>query len=633
MSRQNNKKSKKGTKISKGTPTAVLLSILIHASLFLLAGMFVVFTVVRQKEVEFEPPKAVERPKMKLKKPKVRVKKSSKPKPTTRIVTPIQKANMPDIQLPEMSGMSEGLGGGIGGFDLMPDLGKVTIFGGGQTIGNDFVGTFYDFKRDRSGKPLMAGMDPDNYHKLLMKFFRNNWKPSVFSRYYRSPKKLYATTFMIPPMFSTAAPAAFGEPDTGGWLWAVNYEGQLVYKDDITFRFWGFADDIMMIRVDGKIVLSACWHDKPDGSGNGNNSQTFFSPLWQTHSPDSNRYWLGNNGSIVGDWITLKAGEPVDMDVLIGESPGGIFCAMLLVEVKGEKYERGPQGNPVLPIFKTAEVSRDLQDKILVDLVPGEACVTNGPVFSDYDTGALPATNQLAGVEKPAPAIKTSDTVTETERTWKINGKEIQARFVTTIAGKAVLEGRRGRQRKIPMEQLSEEDRRYVELARPPVFKIELWRTSSQPTDPPSPYSHSIPPTILDYTFTAKLKQTSAGSYNHELNVEFFAIGREVLGDKYILLDREESSFIPARADKQFFAFSGKTVSTCASIVMRDLRGTKYYGYLVVVTDERGVVIQHAASNEWLFDNLNNLRKLRVGNYMDKTCTRAYPTPPKRTKY
>jgi hypothetical protein len=75
----------------------VLLSIVIHAALFLLAGMMVVFTVVKKEEKVFEPPKAVERPEMKLKKPKVKVKKNTKPKTNTRIVTKVKRASMPDI--------------------------------------------------------------------------------------------------------------------------------------------------------------------------------------------------------------------------------------------------------------------------------------------------------------------------------------------------------------------------------------------------------------------------------------------------------------------------------------------------------------------------------------------------------
>ncbi len=46
------KSSNNKRNLAKGTPTAVLLSILIHAGLFLLAGVLVIFTVVKQKEVE-----------------------------------------------------------------------------------------------------------------------------------------------------------------------------------------------------------------------------------------------------------------------------------------------------------------------------------------------------------------------------------------------------------------------------------------------------------------------------------------------------------------------------------------------------------------------------------------------------
>ena len=79
------KADKNPRKVVKGMPSAVMLSILIHAALFLLAGMLVVFTVVKTEEKKIVPPKVVERSKMKPRKPKV--KESSKPKPTTRIVT------------------------------------------------------------------------------------------------------------------------------------------------------------------------------------------------------------------------------------------------------------------------------------------------------------------------------------------------------------------------------------------------------------------------------------------------------------------------------------------------------------------------------------------------------------------
>ncbi|MEA2069094.1 MAG: hypothetical protein U9P12_07840, partial [Verrucomicrobiota bacterium] len=370
---------KKQREVVKGMPSAVVLSILIHAGLFLLAGMLVVFTVVKKEGQKFVPPKAVERPKMKLKKPKVKVKKSAKPKPTTRIVTKMNRTSMPDIQLPEMSGMTAGLEGGVGGFDMMPDFGEDTLFGGSQSIGNDFAGTFYDLKRNRNGRTII--MDTTKYLQEMKEFVNNGWNTSTLARYYYSPKKLYATTIAIPPVQATLAPLAFGEPEIDGYCFAVHYKGQLVYKDDITFRFWGLGDDILIVRVDGKVVLHAPY------PGHGNYPEIDAAPIcrWQTSSPKANRYWLGDHLSMVGDWITLEAGIPLDMEVLTGEVSGGLFQAMLTVEVKGEEYERNPdRGGPTLPVFKTSPPSLDLVETIHADLDPGDACVTNGPVFCDY---------------------------------------------------------------------------------------------------------------------------------------------------------------------------------------------------------------------------------------------------------
>ncbi len=602
----------------------MVLSILIHAALFLLAGMLVVFTVVKKEEKRFEPPKAVDRPKMKLKKPKVKVKKSAKPKPSTRIVTKVNRASMPDIQLPEMSGMTEGgLGGGISGFDIMPDLGETTLFGSGQSVGNDFVGTFYDFKRDRSGRDIP--MEPLTFTSQLKKFVDRGWNISDFSRYYRSPKKLYATTFMIPPVLSLLAPEAFGEPDTIGYCWAAHYKGQLVHKDAITFRFWGMGDDVLVVRVDGEVVLSACWPD------NGHWGIDSIGGTWQSSSADSRKYYMGHNKSDVGDWITLEPGVPQDMELIIGEVPGGGFVAMLAVEVKGVKYPKGPQGNPILPMFKTSVPSLDLIETIHSDLVPGEVSVTDGPVFCDYDSASRTTTKEADKIE---PSIS-DDSTEDTTRMWAgTDGKTLAAEFVTVIGNKAVLKDARGRQRKIPLAQLSDEDRLFIELAQPPKFNIDFSKKSSQQFFKESPFLAGYVPKHLDYIFSARLKQTSAGVYNHELKVEFFAIGEEIDGDNYILFDRQESHFTPAEENGISHTFSGGTIPVREKTipgyggVFGQRRGDKYGGYLVVVTDSRGKVVDHGASHKWLIGLLDNLRELPVGRHFDKTGARVGPPRP-----
>ena len=619
--------ARKERKISKGMPSAVVLSIAIHVGLFLLAGMLVVFTVVKKEDKKFVPPKAVERPKMKLRKPKVKVKKSAKPKSTTRIVTKIDRASMPDIQLPEMSGMSAGLEGGIGGFDMMPDLGEVTVFGEGQSIGNDFVGTFYDFKRDRSGRSIP--MEPDALRQALKEFVRSGWKTSDLARYYRSPKKLYTTCFAIPEVTSELAPDAFGEAGTKGWCWAAHYKGQLVFPEDITFRFWGMGDDLMLVRVDSRVVLVSSW---PGGS-----TEAFFENIWSSTSPDTLKYALGINVSVVGDWITLEAGVPLEMEVLFSEVFGGSFQAMLVVEVKGEEYPKNPfRGGPTLPVFKTSELSLDLVEAIHGDLDPGDASVTNGPVFRDYNP-SIPIEAKAAKVESPAMTNVVPDEVDGSGlRTWtSTDGRTMEAEFKVVIGGQAVLENSTGKQQKIPLEKLSAADRAFIEFENPPRFDINFSKKSTQiPPQPDSPFRGNqdrLPLRMADFTFGANLKQEVARSYSHWLRVEYFAFAEEVEGDNYVLLDRQESSFIPSPENKGSFSFHSKEpvrVQSSALWATRPMRGTKYGGYLITVTDERGKIIQYKTSHKWLFESLENLKRVPLGKHFNKEGNRIGPPRP-----
>lgn len=602
-----------------------MISLLVHAAAIMLAGLLVVFTVHQKEEKKFVPPKPVDRPKMKLKKPKVKVRKTAKPKATTRIVTKVKRASMPDIQLPEMSGMGEGLGGGLGeGFDILPDLSEVTIFGSGQSIGNDFVGTFYDFKRDRTGRPIP--MTDTQFVDELIKFTRGGWKTSKIARFYRSPKKLYATSIMMPQIRSSVAPAAFDEDETIGYAWMVHYKGQLVHHEDIKFRFWGHGDDVMVVRVDGEVVLNASWPDDNRGT-------YLIGGNWQSSSARSRRYYLGNNQAVVGDWITLKAGEALDMEVIIGEVPGGAFCTYLLVEVEGEEYERNRQGAPILPMFKTEEPSLDLVDAISEHLVSGEALITEGPIFRDFavsQDGGEPV-----GAQPPEPQVPEDLPELSPLRLWKFaDGKSLEAEYLSMVAGKVVLRNAKGKQVKVSPNQLAPEDMQFIELAEPPDFNVTFTKSSSQRTIEVTPYLNEAPPKILDYVFGAKVRQESAYEYNHEVNVEFFAVGQRFVNqNEYCLLDRQTSSFVPMKENQRSHRFAGDAVELVEYELDGSRRGMRYAENLVVVTDARGEIIAHSASAKWLIENLENLKQVPIGRFMDKTCTRIVPSGPKATRY
>ena len=609
----------------KGVPSAVLLSILIHAGLFLLATLLVVFTVEQFKEPEFEAPKTVERPKMKLKKPKVRIKQNSKPKTTAKIVTRFNRDAMPVISMPGLGGMGTGLEAGIPMFEGFGELEEISLFGGGMSIGNDFVGRFYDFKRDREGSGKET--HPTQFVGLVAKFIKNGWTPSVFAPFYCSPKKLYATCFMVPHVRSSVAPVAFGETDTGGWCWLAHYEGKLVYPEEITFRFRGQSDDILVVRVDGEVVLNACW---PSGS-EWRTEDVISSAArgWQSFDPDTRRYIMGNNTAVVGDWITLEPNVPLDMEVIIGEAPGGNYCSMLVVEVEGVKYPKGPQGNPILPMFKTTEPSHELCDKIYEWLVEGECSITNGPVFRDYTLdGQSSVTNAAESMPIPEPQAPDDNAM----RTWSLaDGRTLEAEYVITIGDQAALELAGGKQIRLPLKELSAEDRGYIDLSNPPEFKIDFTRKSEPRFIETSPYLNEPAPNVLLWTYGAKVHQNTSRPYPHPVSIEYYAIGQQHLdSSKYILMEKNSDTFIPTKENDRSHAFRGKPIELIVYDLNGQKRGYKPSDYLIILRDARGRIIQHESSSPWLFEHLENLEKLPQGAFFDKTCTRVYPTGPKR---
>ncbi len=618
---------KKRQNKTKGMPSAVLLSILIHGGLFLLAGMLVVFTVVKKEEQKFEPPKLIERPKMKLKKPKVKVKKTSKPKPTTRIVTKINRANMPEIQLPEMSGLSTGLASGLGGFDLMPSFDEVSIFGGEQSIGNDFRGALYDLKRNRQGKGMSMGSD--QFRLVIRKFVRNGWDASVLAKYYVSPSSLFTTHFMIPLIPAPLFVDAFGSPETEAYFFFLKYKGDLVYTEDIKFRFWGMGDSYMMVRVDGKDVLVAGWdaHDS-------------VFDWWKSSSADNRKYFLANQAMTVGDWIALKAGKPVEMEILFGEWNGGSSAAILLVEVDGVEYPKNKQGGPILPAFRTEEFSLDLREQIQGGFPKNEASLTTGPVFRDYKLPSEGVVNHADALElePDSPKVPVDASIKGKLRAWILSdGRSVEASFEAIIGGNVLLKNAKGKSVKIPQDLISGEDLKLIQLSTPPTLGISFSKTSKQRSYPET-ISDQIPSSFY-FDFSATIKQTSTGSYDQELTAELFVIGAEVDGNNHTLLAYEKNKFFLTEDNQRRYSLRCKTVEVTNYLVGTwwsggiVQRGERYATFLVVISDANGNIISHKTPRKWLFEHLENLRKIPIGKHMDKTCTRVAPTPPKALLY
>lgn len=118
--------------------SAALISLGVHAVLVVVALSFVAVTVIQKEEKVFEA-KPVNRPKMQLKKLQVpvNIKKNKVKKPKLRkriVVQPKMNQTMPDIKMPEITGVKGGLGAGAGaglggGGGLGFTMPEINVFG------------------------------------------------------------------------------------------------------------------------------------------------------------------------------------------------------------------------------------------------------------------------------------------------------------------------------------------------------------------------------------------------------------------------------------------------------------------------------------------------------------------------
>jgi len=219
------------------------------------------------------------------------------------------------------------------------------FFGKETTSQAALMGIFYDLKQTQQHAP--TGVDVNSYGTVLDEFVSKGFDEGVLNQYYRASKPMYTTQIYIPVMSASEAPKAFNvEKIVKPSRWVIHYKAQVLPPEDGTYRFLGYSDDVIFVAVNGQLVLNG-------------SRESFNRLLKKTNWRPSERiaeYPSGNSHLTAGDWIPLTANQPIDLDILIGEHPGGQFCAFLLYEKQGASYpvSTGAKPHPILPLFQVA---------------------------------------------------------------------------------------------------------------------------------------------------------------------------------------------------------------------------------------------------------------------------------------
>lgn len=216
-------------------------------------------------------------------------------------------------------------------------------FGTSETTGPPlFVGHLFDLKQTRSGKP--TGMNAGKYHDVVKAFIADNWSPSILNQYYMSTVALNTASIFIPTIDAEDGPKAFGvDKEVQPNMYLIWYKVTAAPPQEGTYHFVGVADDILEVRVNHRTVLEGS--DRPVNDQmrkkQAKYQMTNFDPTWE-----------GDADFFVGEGFHVSAGEAVDIDVLIGEEPGGRSNYFLFIQRDESTYEKQSNGSPLLPIFQ-----------------------------------------------------------------------------------------------------------------------------------------------------------------------------------------------------------------------------------------------------------------------------------------
>lgn len=152
-----------------------------------------------------------------------------------------------------MGGASGGGGGG----------GGVPFFGL-RSGGTGLAGAFYDLKQTKERKP--TNVDKFKYTSTVFEFVRSGFQAGILKRYYQAPATLYAPMIMMPEISANEGPKGFGvEKDVQPSLWVALYEGHVIPPESGKYYFVGAGDDLLFVRVNGKLVLDRGWEPQLQG--------------------------------------------------------------------------------------------------------------------------------------------------------------------------------------------------------------------------------------------------------------------------------------------------------------------------------------------------------------------------------
>ncbi len=280
---------------------------------------------------------------------------------------------LPDMPQMQMSALEAGgtpgdLSKGVraGTLGIGPGGGRnmVSVFGMKGFGAGGIIGSFYDLKQFADGTPteMEPGDGKQAYVDKLREFCRAGFKEGVLVKYFKSPEKLTLSQVFMgkadgAPLEAGDAPRDYGVQDkVKASRWLAHYTGKIKAPKSGRFRFVGLGDDILTVYWNNKPVLEGGYDflsvKIPLSAG----TNPRVKPSNGTGTPITEKQaeaWTpGRKAGMyqprVGEWISVMRNQQCQVDILIGETPGGKFCAYLAMEEGDRNNPKNGTGKLIL---------------------------------------------------------------------------------------------------------------------------------------------------------------------------------------------------------------------------------------------------------------------------------------------
>lgn len=288
--------------------------------------------------------------------PRVVQPNQSSPSPTEAKAIAVNMAS--DFSIPTPDNIDLNFATGFGDDDGFGDdwgngvgTGIAGGYGSPTKLEGTISGHLYDFKQNSSGEPVVGYNTKVRSHFTdpINKLHRSKFSHSSLRNFYQAEQQLNIRYIAIPFSNASDGPRFFGaekEVRPSGWI--ANYQGKVTAPKSGTFRLVGAGDDYLSVTINNKFRLVAAWSDIQESVAvRGAN----------TRNAPHHQSALGTAPLTYGTWFNVKEGQTLDLNITLGERPGGKVGFMLMIEEKGADYQKTPDGRNILPPFTVGALS------------------------------------------------------------------------------------------------------------------------------------------------------------------------------------------------------------------------------------------------------------------------------------